>query len=300
MATVGQKVKVGAFLVVCGVILAVGLFAIAGWHRAATKTYYVEFKESVSGLNAGSAVQYLGVEVGKVDDVVVAEDNIRVKISIRQDKGVRLLKGSKATLAMQGISGIVFVQLSPGGDKHAPELPEGATILADPSLFEDIGQSVTMILKDFKETLPKLNGVLTDLESGNLKGEMGQTVTAMKTLLVTANARMDDLKTTLEAITSVANNASRKVEAIDTAKINTDIHDALVSIKDLSEQLSKTAEALNKAVPSASRDFALTQQELQETMQDMRRTLDALESLAKSLEEDPSSLLHGKSPRPDQ
>jgi phospholipid/cholesterol/gamma-HCH transport system substrate-binding protein len=297
MATVAQKVKVGVFLVVCGVILAVGLVAIPGLRRAETRTYYVDFGEPVSGLSPGSAVQYLGVEVGKVDDMVVAEDHVRVRISVRQDMGVHLLKGAKATLAMQGISGIVFVQLKPGEDKHAPELPEGATILAETSLLEDIGQSVTSILKDFKDTLPKLNGVLADLESGNLKGELGQTVAAMKTLLVSANKRMDDLGTTLEAINSVANSANTKVEQIDTAQISADIHNALASIKDLSDKLNQTAEALNKAVPSAQRDLALTQQEMEATMQEMRRTLEALEQLAKSLEEDPSALFHGKSKR---
>jgi phospholipid/cholesterol/gamma-HCH transport system substrate-binding protein len=300
MATVAQKVKVGVFLVVGGVILAVGLFVIAGVHGAATKTYYVEFRESVSGLNSGSAVQYLGVEVGKVEDVVVAEDKVRVKISVRQDKGVRLLKGSRATLAMQGISGIVFVQLTPGPDKHALELPEGATIIADPSLLEDIGQSVTQILKDFRATLPQLNAVLADLQNGNPDTELGKTVISMRTMLEKANKRMDELGATLESISAVANSANAKVQEFDTKKIAADIHDALASIKDLSDQLSKTADALNKAVPATQRDFAFTHQQLQATMEEMRRTLEALEQLAKSLEEDPSSLLHGKSRRPEE
>jgi phospholipid/cholesterol/gamma-HCH transport system substrate-binding protein len=287
MATAAQKVKVGVFLVACGIILAIGLVAITGFHRAPTKTYYIEFEGSVSGLNAGSVVQYMGVEVGKVEDVVVSQDKVRVKISIRQDKGVRLTEGVTAKLDMLGISGLVFIQLLPGGIKNTAELDEGATI---PALSSSIVERATDIMV-------KLSDVLTNLEKGELKGEMGETVRATRDFLIAAKTSMDNLTATLNSVQATVENANKKVEAVDVARINADIHDALVSIKDLSAQLNKTAETLNKAVPAAQREMAITQQELEMTLQQMREAMSALEQLAKALEEDPSALFHGKSKR---
>jgi phospholipid/cholesterol/gamma-HCH transport system substrate-binding protein len=314
MATAAQKTKVGVFLAACGVILAVGLLVVTGFHRAETKTYYVEFKGSVSGLNSGSSVQYLGVDVGKVEDVTVAEDNVRVKVAIRQDKGVRLREGTTAKLDMQGISGIVFVQLAPSVNEQASEMPEGSTIKSKET---GIVERINGILDTFATSLPNLNSVLlnlnmvlTNLEQGNLKGELGATVSASKEMLITANKqisdlgaavnkRIEDLGVTLKSIQATADSATEKVGQVNTAQISADIHEALTGMKELAAQLNKTAETLNKAVPAAQREMSLTQQELEITLADMRKTLQALEQLARTLEEDPSALVHGKSKRPE-
>lgn len=303
MATTSQKIKVGVFLAVCGGILAVGVVAATtGFRSSVTKAYYVEFDESVAGLTTGSVVQYLGVEVGKVEDMHVTKEGlVRVKINVRPDKVV-VKEGVKARLAPQGISGIVFVQLSEGAGR---ELAEGTTIVAERSLFG----TVPDLMEKINATFVTLNSVLADIKSGNLQGELGQTVAGLNALIKQINDELvPDMRKTLAAVTgqveeigpsvrSTLDSANEKIAGIDVEQINKNLQEALTGIRDLAAKANETLDALNRAGPKMQRELTLVQHELDLTLSEMRSMLENMKRLAKSLEEDPSALFHGKSPR---
>ena len=67
MATRGQKVRVGAFLLASGALAATAFAVSARLHATKSVDYFVRFDESVSGLSPGSEVRYRGVPVGSVD-----------------------------------------------------------------------------------------------------------------------------------------------------------------------------------------------------------------------------------------
>ncbi len=68
---------------------------------------------SITGLKKGAAVEIAGVEVGKVLDISLDQNQARVTLGIR--KNVRLTDDTVASIRTKGLIGDMFVKLNPGG-----------------------------------------------------------------------------------------------------------------------------------------------------------------------------------------
>lgn len=91
--------------------------------------YRIHFPESVSGLTIGDPVKFRGIDVGTVKAMLIDPDNTRlVLVDVRLRKETPVKTDTRASLAMKGITGVVFVELN-GGDPAAKSLlavtPEG-------------------------------------------------------------------------------------------------------------------------------------------------------------------------------
>jgi phospholipid/cholesterol/gamma-HCH transport system substrate-binding protein len=76
---------------------------------------YADF-DSVSGLKSGASVEIAGVEVGRVDRIVLdpkSGDHARVYLRIRA--GIKLTDDVIASVRTRGIIGDKFILLKPGG-----------------------------------------------------------------------------------------------------------------------------------------------------------------------------------------
>ena len=126
------------------------------------REYAIYFNESVSGLNINSPVKYRGVVVGKVKDIRISSKNnkeIEVIISLRMDTPVK--ESTTATLNAQGITGLVFIDLSLG-DTTSPDLIRQKDeiypiIRSKPSLFKRVESSVGNITEKMFELLNEKN-----------------------------------------------------------------------------------------------------------------------------------------------
>jgi phospholipid/cholesterol/gamma-HCH transport system substrate-binding protein len=68
---------------------------------------------SVTGLKVGGTVEIAGVQVGKVLDINLDQNQANVVMGIR--KGVQLSNDTIASVRTKGIIGDMFVKLTPGG-----------------------------------------------------------------------------------------------------------------------------------------------------------------------------------------
>ena len=113
--------------------------------------YRIHFQDSVSGLAIGDPVKFRGIDVGTVKSLGIDPDDSRlVVVDLRLRKETPVKTDTKASLALKGITGVVYIELS-GGDPAAKTLlavtpadrvPEIAT--------EKVG------LKAMLDNLPKL------------------------------------------------------------------------------------------------------------------------------------------------
>jgi len=116
--------------------LIVGLFVIAGmlglvfaamWITGtrtdeALALYDIYFDGSVAGLKPGNAVQYRGIPVGGVIDMKIDPENVeRVLVVIEVAADAPIREDTEATLALQGITGLSYIQLT-GGTQEAAAL----------------------------------------------------------------------------------------------------------------------------------------------------------------------------------
>jgi phospholipid/cholesterol/gamma-HCH transport system substrate-binding protein len=153
-------------LFIIGFAVAAAFFAVwlASTGRHDDVLYRIHFPDSVSGLAVGDPVKYRGVDIGTVKTLILDPDNSRlVRVDVRLRKETPVMTDTRASLAMKGITGVVFVELN-GGD------PAGQTLLAatPPDKVPEI-PSEKIGLKAMLDELPKLVGkfaVIADKFSG--------------------------------------------------------------------------------------------------------------------------------------
>src|SRR5262245_38012278 len=90
---------------------------------------YADFK-SVQELKKGDLVKMAGVEIGRVDDIGLANEKVRVTMKIKRrvnNRAVDLRTDSKATIKFTGLLGQNFVAID-FGTPGAPRAVEGAIL----------------------------------------------------------------------------------------------------------------------------------------------------------------------------
>ncbi|HEY6009128.1 MAG TPA: outer membrane lipid asymmetry maintenance protein MlaD [Geobacteraceae bacterium] len=136
---------------VVGIFVLIGILCLAylsiklGKMELLGGNYYEVYGEfdSVSGLKKGASVEIAGVEVGRVDRIVLAPKSEQARVYLRIGAGIRLSDDVIASVRTRGIIGDKFIKLAPGGsDKY---LASGAKIRNTEStidLEELIGQFI--------------------------------------------------------------------------------------------------------------------------------------------------------------
>jgi phospholipid/cholesterol/gamma-HCH transport system substrate-binding protein len=114
----------GLFLIVFAVAAAIVAVWLGRPGNRDDVTYRIRFPDSVSGLAAGDTVKFRGVDVGTVGTLDIDPMDPRlVRVDVRLRKDTPVKTDTRASLAMKGITGVVFVELN-GGDPAAKTLLE--------------------------------------------------------------------------------------------------------------------------------------------------------------------------------
>ena len=126
METRAHYVLIGGFML--GSLILAVLFTL--WLGSVDREfdeYDVLFRERVSGLQQGAAVQFNGITVGEVSDLSLAPDNPSVVVArIRVSDGTPIKTDTKGELELVGVTGLAIIQLV-GGSPTAPLVKEVAT-----------------------------------------------------------------------------------------------------------------------------------------------------------------------------
>lgn len=174
----------GLFIIVLSVFAAIFAVWLGSPGRHDDVIYRIHFPESVSGLAVGDSVKFRGIDVGTVKAMLIDPDNSRlVLVDVRLRKETPVKTDTRASLAMKGITGVVFVELN-GGDPAAKTLlavTPGGKIPEIPS--EKTG------LKAMLDELPKLVQKFSAIEDQVKKvvtsvGGLTDKVTANPSLLL--------------------------------------------------------------------------------------------------------------------
>ena len=297
------------YALVGGFVLALGAALIAAvlWLAAGVsgKKHYVSYQsiipESVSGLNVDAPVKYLGVDVGKVTHIAIDPQNTRqVQLLFQIEQGTPIKQDTEAMLKTQGLTGIAYVELSPGSAEAAPLVPTQAgevpTIRSKPSLAARLENVATAVLANVDRVSNNLNGVFDDANRAALKQTLADTATLMHALA----AQRQVLGA---GIADAARTARR------TAQASVQIDPALRRIAASAEAVQKMADAASLASAGVGRSAeaaasgvqqlrSQTLPELDALVAEMGRLAISLRRLSEQTERSPSSLLLGAPSRP--
>ncbi|MFI5365785.1 MAG: MlaD family protein [Candidatus Binatia bacterium] len=146
--------KVGLFFLV-GIVLVFAAIEATVGTGLLSKGYdlYVNYA-NVEGLRTGDAVQVAGLKLGKVDEITLKPDGVRVKLRLDTKAVVR--RDSVARLDYQALSGTRFISISLG-TPDAVALKDGETVEAEipPSITQMVDQlqGVAKSVRDLADSL---------------------------------------------------------------------------------------------------------------------------------------------------
>lgn len=289
-----HHVLIGLFTV----LMVAGALGFALWLSKASSDqafhdYDVIFKEAVSGLSAGSAVQYSGIKVGDVISLRLdPKDPRKVRAHIRVSASTPIKQDTRARLSITGITGAALIQLHSGTPK-SPVLvgKEGkrAEIVADPSPLtrlmangEDLVLSVTQLLN-------RANQLFSD---ENIE-RVSRTLENVEQTSASVAEQRDELRLALQQMSSASQEAASLMRNANQL-LSGPGHDALHSAGRMITSLERSSSEIERLLSdnrSALNGGMQGIGELGPTIIELRETLSALRSFARRLEEDPAGYL---------
>ena len=335
METKANHLAVGAF-----VLLAIaGLTAFALWLGKAEidrefDRYHVYFRGSVSGLSVASTVRYRGVPVGSVSDIRIDPDNSeQVRVTIDVTHGTPIKEDAVASLELQGITGLVDVQISGGSKQSAPLEPKAgekyAVIRSKASkieeLFEDVPNllaratvlveqgakllnaenlgAIADTLQNVREFTGGVANSTADLERltadvASIAASVRSTAAKIDVLVGELRERVpglvDDAATTLSAASETLTTVGENTRAL-----TADAQSTLGEVREAAARLSTTAHELNQLIAENRqplRDFSRDGlYELSRFLVETRALVASLTRISDRFESDPAQFIFGDS-----
>ena len=168
MSVATREIKVGLFVFIAFVLLAVMIFSISDFYTSqAQYTYPLRIRFNfVNGVDTGAPVRVAGVQVGEVRTVGVYRDEstqkAQVELEIRLSKNAVLEEDAVATINTLGLLGEKYLEINPGtpGKRtlEAGEILVGKDSVSTEKLMESTYQTV----EELQKTVSSLNQVIGD------------------------------------------------------------------------------------------------------------------------------------------
>lgn len=194
METRSNQVLVGSVVLILVGLLALFLVWLARGYGTDETQYDIFFKQSVNGLNKGSAVSFAGVPAGQVKEIALWKENpefVRVRISVKDETPI--LQGTTASIQGVGFTGVSEVQLD-GAIKDAPPItcpahnpqtacPYGVPVI--PTRRGGLGallSSAPQLLEKLNNLTSRLNELLSDKNQASITGILANTNRVTKAL----------------------------------------------------------------------------------------------------------------------
>jgi len=148
----------GTFVLVMLALIIFGIIWLSAGITTEKYSYYTIFmKESVTGLNKDGPVEFNGVEVGTIDDMIINKENPQlVELRLKIKTSTPITEGTKAKLALRGaLSGAAFILLEDKGTDKKPLLKKDnepyPVIPTTPSIIVRLDTTLTQISDGFHQ-----------------------------------------------------------------------------------------------------------------------------------------------------
>ena len=260
--------------------------------------YRINFRGPVSGLSKGGEVQFNGIKVGEITRIALdRRDPNLVVTDIQVDDGTPVRIDSTATTAAQGITGVKYVQITPGTASQ-PLLEEASNdsrpvIQAGRGRFEGFVQDAASLMRDGAQALARINLLLSDRNIQTVSQSLGDVgaVTgelrnrrAMFASLDSTFARMDRAAADLQLTAA----AARRTMGGDGRGVLGEVGVAAVELRNSVADIRQLLSRVDSSVVQLS---ATTLPEMNAALGSIQEAADALDSLTTDIRQDPRSTL---------
>jgi len=316
-----QKIRLGVFLFVSlALLLAVIAYFTAREFFEKEDVYYVSYEGvSVSGLEVGSPVKYMGIKVGTIKDINIDPQNVNkviVQLALKPDTPIK--EDAHADITSMGITGLKAIEIS-GGSNEADPLEPGSTIPAGSSLAQEITGKAEIIAQKAEKVLNNLQA-FTQPENMNkitelvdkitlLAEQSNQTVVKIDTI-VTENrqdireaiAPMNEISQRLDASSRLLETTMKtihlKVHSDTIDQILTNVRDVSLElqkadIKTLISNVTQATDQTRQLLIKIDSDLNRSSRDFSESLHLLKLTLDNLNEASMKINNNPSILIRG-------
>jgi phospholipid/cholesterol/gamma-HCH transport system substrate-binding protein len=261
--------------------------------------YEIYFQGTVSGLSAGSPVRYLGVDVGKVVRILIdPQQRNRVEVIADIDSTAPIDSRTQASLSLQGITGLLFIDLEQDPKAGAPgALAQGLrypVIRSVPSDIDVLLSNLPALSIHLVELVDRFNQVFSDDNVRAFKSTLDNVRLASERL-PGAVREVQELVADVRRTTQEVQGAVADLRGIE-AHATPDIESAVANIKHVSDNLSKTSDQLEHFIadnePGVSRFTHESLPEFEQLLRESRQAARDFRDLSRSLKQNPSQLIY--------
>lgn len=219
------------------------------------KTFYVEYK-NVEGLATSSPVTLNGLVIGKVNSIVLNQENGNLLVELQLKTDFPISKSSRAVIYEPGFIGGKQIAIYPNfNDKSIAE--DGQRLLGDVKigLTEKVGDQLAPLQEKFEKIMLHTDQLITGVN--NVLDKQGQ----------------QDLKITLSELSKTVAQFHKASESVNTLlddnklKINSSVN----NFNKIAGDFSKISDSLNKA-------------DLGKTIRNLNKTLAKVDGIVSELE----------------
>ncbi len=295
METRAHFILVGLFTLVAGASAL--LFALwmtkSGVDREVIY-FDVLFREPVSGLSVGNAVQYSGIGVGEVERLRLDPEDPRiVRARIRVSADVPVKVDTKARLTLLNITGASAIALSEG----LPESPrltaeEGVPVIeATPSSLAQLRITSEELLYNASTLIERANRLLSD-ENGQRVVNMLENVEMFTESLA---GQQDTLREGLEGLAQSTHTANEVLTRVNSLLMTYEepvlegVSAAVADLQQFTQQLNRVLDDNSLALTTGLQGFA----ELAPAMRDLREILNNVDTITRRIADNPADFVLG-------
>jgi phospholipid/cholesterol/gamma-HCH transport system substrate-binding protein len=291
---------VGAFVLVVALIgaLFVYWYSDSREHRSYDR-YEIYFTGSVSGLERGASVRYLGVAVGRVIDMRIdPRDSSRVEVIVDIDSRTPVSEHTVAELQLQGVTGLLYIDLSEDREnkRSAPQIAGFIypVIRSAPSRFDVVLASLPEMLVSANDVVQRAQRLLNDDNLNAVAAALGnfhRASTNLPETLHNLNVLIDDLRSASAELSASAHSARGMLESVDpdVRAATKQLHSIADHLEDASAQLDKLIVENRQDIRSFTRDGL---PEIERFVREGRAAAQDIRALSSSLRENPAQLLY--------
>lgn len=319
MKTRAKKIRLGIFFIVTiGFLLIILGYFTARQFLEKKDTYYVAYHDvSVGGLEVGSPVKYLGINIGSISDIKIDPEDfssIIVELSIRP--GTPIKEDAVADIVSIGITGLKTIEIR-GGSHEAEFLEEENYIQPGSSLTDEITGKAEVIAFKAEQVLnnlqlfthpDNLNKITTTVDDiSDLTRNFNSTITKADDIL---DENRSDVRESIIAINELSNQLGKSSHELDNVitQVNTIVRSDTVSevlgnLRDISltlkeanlarliENFADLTEQTQRLLAKIDDDLDQSSQDLSENLALLKITLENLSETSRQINRNPSLLI---------
>ena len=291
---------VGAFVLIVALVGALFIY----WYsdsrdHKSFRRYEIYFDGSVSGLERGAAVRYLGVGVGRVQQLHIdPRDAGRVQVIVDIDSSTPISDKTLAELQLQGVTGLLFIDLQ----QISPNLPVPPLV---PGIEYPVIRSARSRFDVFLARLPDVLASAGEVVDRAARALSDQNLTAITHALANIDKASEGLPGTLRevnvlvtelraATTDLAASAHGARQIVDQA--GPEVVASVQRVHVVADNLANATDQIQKLIGDNRQDLrSFTRDglpELERLLREGRAAAQELRELSASLKENPSQLLY--------